>query len=62
MAQSKEVQDNIRRAKDLWDKKQDAKFAKVREQQARTAARTPEQIEIQKIRKAEQKAKRLKGK
>jgi hypothetical protein len=44
--------DNIRKAKALWDAKQDRKFALVREQLKRTAERTPEQIEAQKERKA----------
>jgi len=44
-------QDNVRRAKALWDKKQDRKHTLVREQLERTAKRTPEQIETQKYRR-----------
>ena len=46
-----EKQENIRKAKSLWDAKQDRKFALVREQLKRTEERTPEQIEAQKERK-----------
>lgn len=53
-------QENIRKAKEFWDAKQYRKFQLVREQQERTANRTPEQIEAQKTRKAEQRARKTK--
>lgn len=43
--------ENIRKAKELWDRKQERKFKLVREQQERTKNRTPEQIAAQKERK-----------
>jgi len=45
-------QENIRKAKALWDRKQERKYKLVRDQQERTEQRTPEQIEAQKERKA----------
>lgn len=44
--------ENIRNAKELWNRKQDRKFSLVAEQKERTKNRTPEQIEKQKQRKA----------
>ena len=46
-----EKQENIRKAKALWDAREDRKAARIREQLKRTEERTPEQIEAQKERK-----------
>jgi hypothetical protein len=60
MAKENEAQKfaNIRKAKELWDAKQARKMKLVREQLARTAERTPEQIEAQKERKQKQRERR----
>ena len=55
-----EKQENIRKAKALWDAKQERKAKKRAEILARSAARTPEQVAKDKARYATKKVRRAK--